>query len=193
MGSLAIDDRKYARVLAKILPRVITNDEEHERMLAEVEKLMDKGAQRTPEQDAALELRGAARAAGAADDRYRNGIAAFIQKDEIRATGPGARPDLAALRGPVEEIRGVIRGAAARVAVIVVVGHAGFGDDLDLQGQGDGLAGVIGERAGRRAQQRRRKIDSEPHGRSFPPGVWTHSVTPWFLAARSNRRAPETD
>ena len=56
MGALAIDDRKYARVLAKILPRVITNDEEHERMLAEVEKLMDKGEQRTPEQDAALEL-----------------------------------------------------------------------------------------------------------------------------------------
>ncbi len=56
MGALAINDRKYARVLAKILPRVITNDEEHERMLAEVEKLMDKGEQRTPEQDAALEL-----------------------------------------------------------------------------------------------------------------------------------------
>ena len=31
MGALVIDDRKYARVLAKILPRVITNDEEHER------------------------------------------------------------------------------------------------------------------------------------------------------------------
>ena len=39
MGALVIDNRKYARVLAKVLPRVITTDEENERMLAEVEKL----------------------------------------------------------------------------------------------------------------------------------------------------------
>jgi hypothetical protein len=44
MGALVIDNKKYARVLAKVLPRVITTDEEHERMLAEVEKLMDKGS-----------------------------------------------------------------------------------------------------------------------------------------------------
>jgi HTH-type transcriptional regulator/antitoxin HigA len=56
MGALAIDDRKYARVLAKVLPRVITTGKEHERMLAEVEKLMDAGERRTPEQDAALDL-----------------------------------------------------------------------------------------------------------------------------------------
>jgi len=56
MGALVIDDKKYARVLAKVLPRVITTNEEHERMLAEVEKLMDKGEQRTVEEDAALDL-----------------------------------------------------------------------------------------------------------------------------------------
>lgn len=56
MGTLAVDNKKYARVLARILPRVITTDEQHERMLAEVEELMDKGDQRTPEEDAALEL-----------------------------------------------------------------------------------------------------------------------------------------
>jgi HTH-type transcriptional regulator/antitoxin HigA len=56
MGTLIIDDKKYARVLAKVLPRVIATDEEHERMLAEVEKLMDKGAHRTAEEDAALDL-----------------------------------------------------------------------------------------------------------------------------------------
>jgi len=56
MGALAIDDRKYARVLARSLPRVITNRREHERMLAEVERLMDKGDHRTAEEDAALEL-----------------------------------------------------------------------------------------------------------------------------------------
>jgi HTH-type transcriptional regulator/antitoxin HigA len=56
MGALVIDNKKYARVLAKVLPRVIANKGEHERMLAEVEKLMDKGEHRTAEEDAALDL-----------------------------------------------------------------------------------------------------------------------------------------
>ncbi|HYL72857.1 MAG TPA: hypothetical protein VEU96_01575 [Bryobacteraceae bacterium] len=56
MGALVIDNRKYARVLARVLPRVIATDREHERMLAEVEKLMDKGDHRTAEEDAALDL-----------------------------------------------------------------------------------------------------------------------------------------
>ena len=56
MGALVIDDKKYARVLAKVLPRVIATDQEHERMLAEVERLMDKSEHRTAEEDAALDL-----------------------------------------------------------------------------------------------------------------------------------------
>lgn len=56
MGALVIDNKKYARVLAKVLPRVIATGKEHERMLAEVEKLMDKGEHRTAEEDAALDL-----------------------------------------------------------------------------------------------------------------------------------------
>ena len=56
MDTLVIDSKKYARVLARVLPRVITTGEEHERMLAEVEKLMDKGQHRTAEEDAALDL-----------------------------------------------------------------------------------------------------------------------------------------
>jgi HTH-type transcriptional regulator/antitoxin HigA len=56
MGALVIDNKKYARLLAKVLPRVITTDEENERMLSEVEKLMDKGERRTAEEDAALDL-----------------------------------------------------------------------------------------------------------------------------------------
>jgi HTH-type transcriptional regulator/antitoxin HigA len=56
MGALAIDNKKYARVLAKVLPRVITTNKEHARMLAEVETLMDKGEDRTLEEDAALDL-----------------------------------------------------------------------------------------------------------------------------------------
>jgi HTH-type transcriptional regulator/antitoxin HigA len=56
MGALVIDNKKYARVLAKVLPRVITTDEEHERLLVQVETLMDKGEHRTAEEDAALDL-----------------------------------------------------------------------------------------------------------------------------------------
>lgn len=56
MGTLVIDDKKYARVLAKVLPRVIRTDEEHARMLTAVEMLMDKGEHRTAEEDAALDL-----------------------------------------------------------------------------------------------------------------------------------------
>ncbi len=56
MGGLVIDDKKYARLLAKVLPRVIETAEEHERLLAEAEKLMDKGEHRGGEEDAALEL-----------------------------------------------------------------------------------------------------------------------------------------
>jgi len=56
VGTLVLDNKKYARVLAKVLPRVITSKQEHERLLAEVENLMDKGEHRTAEEDAALEL-----------------------------------------------------------------------------------------------------------------------------------------
>jgi len=56
MGALIIDNKKYGRVLARVLPRVIMTDEEHERLLGELENLMDKGERRTAEEDAALEL-----------------------------------------------------------------------------------------------------------------------------------------
>jgi HTH-type transcriptional regulator / antitoxin HigA len=56
MGALVIDDKKYARVLARVLPRVISSEPEHRRMLVQVEALMDKGERRTAEEDAALDL-----------------------------------------------------------------------------------------------------------------------------------------
>ncbi len=34
MGELAIDDRKYSRVLARTLPRIIETNEEHQRALS---------------------------------------------------------------------------------------------------------------------------------------------------------------
>ena len=56
MGAVAIDERQYARVLAKVLPRVIATRREHERLLAELEKLMDRGEHRSAEEDAAFDL-----------------------------------------------------------------------------------------------------------------------------------------
>jgi HTH-type transcriptional regulator / antitoxin HigA len=45
-----IDEKKYARLLSKALPRVISTEAENARMLAIVDKLISK--QRTPEEDA---------------------------------------------------------------------------------------------------------------------------------------------
>jgi HTH-type transcriptional regulator/antitoxin HigA len=56
MGAVAIDNRRYARVLARTLPRLIESEEEHERVLAGIETLMDRGDRRTPEEDAVLDL-----------------------------------------------------------------------------------------------------------------------------------------
>lgn len=51
-----INPRKYAGLLAKTLPTVIKTEEENERMLAKIEKLMDKGERMAPEELALLEL-----------------------------------------------------------------------------------------------------------------------------------------
>lgn len=56
MGALIIDNKKYGRLLARVLPRVIATGDEHARILAEVENLMDKGELRTAEEDAVLDL-----------------------------------------------------------------------------------------------------------------------------------------
>ena len=59
MGSLTatIDDKRYGRLLAKATPRVIATEQEHERALAIVESLMEKGERyMTPEEDALLDL-----------------------------------------------------------------------------------------------------------------------------------------
>jgi HTH-type transcriptional regulator/antitoxin HigA len=52
-----IDVRRYGRLLAKAVPRVITTPEENERALAIVESLIEKGERNmTPEEDALLDL-----------------------------------------------------------------------------------------------------------------------------------------
>ena len=51
-----IDTRRYGRPLSRTLPRVIQSDQQHEQMLSDIERLMDKGDQRKPEEDALLNL-----------------------------------------------------------------------------------------------------------------------------------------
>lgn len=59
MGSLAvtIDEKRYARLLAKAAPRVIRTEEENDRALAAVESLMERGEREmTPEEGELLDL-----------------------------------------------------------------------------------------------------------------------------------------
>ena len=59
MGTLieTIDEKRYAKLLAKAAPRVIRTEEEHARALATVESLMEKGERNmTPEEGELLDL-----------------------------------------------------------------------------------------------------------------------------------------
>jgi HTH-type transcriptional regulator/antitoxin HigA len=52
-----LDLRRYGRLLARAVPKVIKNEEENERALAVVESLMENGEENmTPEEDALLDL-----------------------------------------------------------------------------------------------------------------------------------------
>lgn len=59
MGSLtiAIDEKRYAKLLAKVAPRVIKTEQENNRALAMVESLLEKGEHNmTPEEGELLDL-----------------------------------------------------------------------------------------------------------------------------------------
>jgi HTH-type transcriptional regulator / antitoxin HigA len=51
-----IDTTRYKRLLSQTMPVVIETDEENERMLAIVEKLMEKGEKLSPEEEKILKL-----------------------------------------------------------------------------------------------------------------------------------------
>jgi HTH-type transcriptional regulator/antitoxin HigA len=51
-----LDPRRYRRLIAEVSPVVIETEEENERVLAIVERLIAKGDKRSPEEDAALNL-----------------------------------------------------------------------------------------------------------------------------------------
>ena len=56
MSTAVINPARYKRLLSKAMPVVIETEEENDRMLAEVEKLMAKGESLSPEEDALLRL-----------------------------------------------------------------------------------------------------------------------------------------
>src|SRR6266576_6147421 len=51
-----IDCTRYKRLLSRTMPMVIESEQENERMLAVVEKLMDKGEHLPPEEEKLLKL-----------------------------------------------------------------------------------------------------------------------------------------
>ena len=51
-----INPTRYKRLLSRTMPVLIETEEENERMLAIVEKLMDKGEDLTPEEETLLKL-----------------------------------------------------------------------------------------------------------------------------------------
>jgi HTH-type transcriptional regulator / antitoxin HigA len=52
----SLDPRRYRRLVAEVSPVIIETEEENERVLAIVERLMAKGEQRSAEEDAILNL-----------------------------------------------------------------------------------------------------------------------------------------
>jgi HTH-type transcriptional regulator/antitoxin HigA len=54
--AVPINTTLYGKLLTKTLPRVLQSEDQYERMLAEIEALMEKGGGRSPEQDALLDL-----------------------------------------------------------------------------------------------------------------------------------------
>lgn len=56
MSTVTINLARYKRLLSRIMPVVIQTEEENDRMLAEAEKLMAKGENLSPEEDALLRL-----------------------------------------------------------------------------------------------------------------------------------------
>jgi len=55
-SGVKLDLKKYARLLARALPKAIETEKENERALAEIERLMDRGKARSSEEDALLGL-----------------------------------------------------------------------------------------------------------------------------------------
>jgi HTH-type transcriptional regulator / antitoxin HigA len=51
-----LDPKRYGRLLARVLPKAIETQAENDRALAEIERLMDMGTRRRPEETALAKL-----------------------------------------------------------------------------------------------------------------------------------------
>lgn len=56
MSTAVINPARYKKLLSRVMPVVIQTEEDNDRMLAEAEKLMAKGENLSPEEDALLRL-----------------------------------------------------------------------------------------------------------------------------------------
>ncbi|MBC7910229.1 MAG: helix-turn-helix domain-containing protein [Pyrinomonadaceae bacterium] len=56
MSTVEINPARYKKLLSRVMPVVIQTEEDNDRMLAEAEKLMAKGENLSPEEDAILRL-----------------------------------------------------------------------------------------------------------------------------------------
>ena len=52
----SVDPGRYRRLIAEVSPTIIETEEENERVLAIINKLMAKGEKRSPEEDTVLDL-----------------------------------------------------------------------------------------------------------------------------------------
>jgi len=55
-AKVKLNAAKYCRLLSRALPKIINDDKEQQRMLAQIEKLIDKGEDRSPEETELLKL-----------------------------------------------------------------------------------------------------------------------------------------
>ena len=70
-GTLALDPKKYCRMASRIIVKAIETEKEYDRIVAEVERLMDKGEDRLSAEESAL-LETMAILIQAYDDRHNH-------------------------------------------------------------------------------------------------------------------------
>ena len=128
-ATLTVDPRKYARLANRIVVKAIDTDDEYDHMVAAVERLMDKGADRLSAEESAL-LETMAILIQAYDDRHHrlsplapNEMLAYL----METSGRTARDLLPVLgtRGRVSEVlsgkRSISKEQAKKLAAVFKV------------------------------------------------------------------------
>jgi HTH-type transcriptional regulator/antitoxin HigA len=132
-GRQRLDSSRYRRLVAEVSPTIIETEEENERVLAIVERLMAKAEKRTPEEDAILNL--LVHLVEQFEDRaYPTGDAAPAEMIafllEQRGLKPIALADVLGSRGRVSEIlaakRSVSKEQAKKLGEFFHVSAAAF-------------------------------------------------------------------